>query len=484
VRKLAISLAAFALTVSVAVPVAAATSGATVTASLSPSTPVDTRQSQQFFANFTTSGLRPTVFTVTLPASADRPTHVGVLSGPGCTAKVKTTVVRVAKRWTIGGLQACARDSTFAVVFTTSFTKAGSANISWIVSENLLSRNLTRTGQFSSISVTQPEPGPVAEARGEVYDWVSDLGSVRDGVPLLAGTGANAYRLTWTAPRAFDTGTDSNEALTVTFPLELPTYRGYDIGGTCDFGDVENLDTASGQLEDGRATVTFLGLKCARGQTLVLSLIGVGLKYIVDDPGAPAEGDNPATPPTGHYENRPLPAGPVTFETVLTGEHDVHGTTSVQAVDPTHSIQLDIGDRLAEDAYTRSVTVTVRKANGTVDEGFTGAVEFARARCGMPEWPYVDQFGNAQLQSNTHDVTNGTATFLITSPDLGQTFTSGGLGSEDPVEVTSPTSTDSWVARLSDGTARMKAQQIQLGPEGEDQIAMGNGYECPTRGIF
>jgi uncharacterized protein YndB with AHSA1/START domain len=424
----------------------------TVTATLSPTSSVPVGVSRAYTAEFATDRIKPGAYSLVLPESASKPVDVSVTADPGC-RPTTALVVEVASRWTVSGLLVgCPVGADFRVAFATAFSGPGSASISWTVGLNPLA-STTRSGTFPAITVTE-HPALEAMPRGEVVSWVADLASPRDDVPLLVGSGANDFRLTWTSPRPvpdpYAAGRGVAPTLAFTFLPAFSQVRGYDIGGTCQVGEPEVTYTAS-----GAKVVTFADPVCAEGDTVVLRFIGVGS----------------------------LPAGPHEFRAVLSESiavpvyepfpPDEVAVATVQAVSPSHRLVITEAPDAGGDPYKRSITVTVLGTDGEVDTGYAGVVQFDRARCGIPgllgpggSWP-------------SHPVVDGQATFTITSYDLGQTFTTS-----SGEEVVSPRSTDAWYARLGSGTALMSSTTLTLGPEDAPTIEMSDGYQCPTRSGF
>jgi len=305
----------------------------------------------------------------------------------------------------------------------------------------------------SASYTTAPAAGLALLTRGEVFDWVSDFSSIRDGAPLLAGAQSFWFRVTWTSPRAVPVTADGTQELRLFVPDAIDDFRGDDlIGDGCDLSTVATerlLDS------DGALYVSLTGFTCEPGGTITFEIVRNGSPFVA---GSSYPFRAVLTEPTNAFD------GPI----------DVAASTSVTAVAPQRSVSVSVGDRHADDPYTRTITMTVLGPDGQVETDYNGGVQYGRARCGIPFW-------------TTYQAVDGVATFDITSPDKNETFIPDGDivdADGNPVTVTGPTSTDPWTARTSDSWSLISFTLFQLGPEGPDQIGLSEGYECPTRSGF
>ena len=308
------------------------------------------------------------------------------------------------------------------------------------------------------------------DTQGEVVSFLADTVSPRTGMALLTGSGSNAYRITWTAPRTVPDPQVAQlaelQVLTISLPAALDEVRGVEIGtgaGHCVLGGTTTQPEMVRGTAGDRITLSFPGLACAAGDEVDLTL--VGRTNIAGGAGAPLPaGDHPVDAVLS--ERPPYPDESGFFPP------DVVDHVQLHAVEPAHSLTIADAPAPNGDPYARLVTVTVRSPQGAVDTAFNGTVQLARVRCGTPV--YAASLAVA-----------GVARFLVVSPDLGHTY-----WVDDPaapggdLQVVSPRSVDEWVARLGDGGALLARTSFQLGPDDAPLIEAGDGYQCPTRSIF
>jgi hypothetical protein len=330
--------------------------------------------------------------------------------------------------------------------YTTRFKVGGTAGDYAV---GALSGSVTGSAPYTTVAAG----GLAILTRGEVFDWVSDFASIRDGAPLLGGAQSFWFRATWTSPRTVPASSSGTQELRLFVPDAIGEFRGDDlIGDGCNVAGV-----ATERLLDGNGDlyISLTGFTCSPGGTITFEIVRNGAAF-----------------QTGtSYAFRAVLTEPTN---AADGPNDAVASASVTAVAPEHSVSISVGDRHADDPYTRTITLTVLGPDGQVETGFNGGVQFGRARCGIPFWA-------------TYPAVDGVATFDVVSPDKGQTFIPDFQdvdGDGNPIAVTSPTSTDPWTARTSDALSLISFTQFQLGPEGPDQIGLSEGYECPTRSGF
>jgi hypothetical protein len=288
-------------------------------------------------------------------------------------------------------------------------------------------------------------------SRGELFTG-ADIGSARDGAPFLAGSGVQSIRIVWTSPRAVPSATGSaDQQLDVLLPTGFGSWVPTASGGTC---VLPNKPTVG--LVGQRSRVQVTGMVCAAGGTITLDLYRTA--------GPVAEGTS------------------FTFDSVLSESTEV-GLQASQlsrsaafgpAQAPSRSVDIVYGDKHPDDPYTRSVTLTVLKPDGTVDTEYTGDIEFGLARCGEPRW-------------TTYAVVDGVAEIQAVSPEKFFKVEASADGTQVP---DSTRSTDLWAARTSDGLSNIASSSFELGADDGFLISDGFvvqpriGIICPVRSGF